>query len=219
MPAARRLAAGQRDLDAGRATLVAGQRKLDAGTATIKDKQAEIDDGRAEARRRPGGHRRRLGDHPREAGRDRRRPRAARRPRPTSSRPARRCSTSPSGVRLVSEDGSAAVAAVMFDATQTAIPVETKDAPHGRLPRRRPSTASRSTSPRPSHPRCPRSSAAARPSASWSPRSCCSSCSARSIGAGLPIITALLGVGIGVLGAMSLSERRRDGVRDARPWA
>ena len=35
------------------------------------------------------------------------------------------------------------------------------------------------------------------------------------VGAGLPIITALLGVGIGVLGAHVALRRRRDGVRDA----
>ncbi len=121
-----KLVAGQHKLDAGKAKLVAGQKALDAGSATIADKQAEIDAGRQK-----------LADG--QAGIDAGWATIRDKQAEIDAAPAQIATQThkleagatlldlSSGVRLVSEDGSAAVAAVMFDAPQTAVPAETKD--------------------------------------------------------------------------------------------
>ena len=110
-----------------------------------------------------------------------------------------------SGIRLVSEDGSAAVAPVMFEDTQFGVSAGDQAGRRGRLQRAADPGRRRSTS----RPRSPRASRASSASASWSAsssrRSSWSSCSAPSSAPALPILTALVGVAIGVLGALSLS--------------
>jgi putative drug exporter of the RND superfamily len=199
-----RLAAGQRTLDAGLAKLVAGQKKLDAGAATIKDKQAEIDDGRLKLAD---------GQADIDAGRATIRDKQAE----IDAAPARLATEThkvdagatlldlSSGLRLVSDDSSAAVVAVMFDASQTAVPVATKDALMD---------AFQSTPVDGVEIDFSSSIASAMPEVFGSGEAVGLVVAAivlfvmlgTLIGAGLPIITALLGVAIGVLGAMSLSS-------------
>ena len=143
------VAAKQAEIDAGTQKLADGQAGIDAGWATIRDKQAQIDAAPAQIATQT---------HKLEGG-------------------ATLLDLS-SGVRLVSEDGSAAVAAVMFDAAQTAVPAETKDGLMAAF------TATPvdgvgvdfSTSIATGMPEVV---GPARPSASWSRRSSCSSCWAR----------------------------------------
>src|SRR5205085_1008339 len=94
-----KLVDGQAQLDAARKQLADGQATIDAGWTTIAEKQAEIDSASARLATET---------HKLDAGAT--------------------LFDLASGVRLVSDDGSAAVAAVMFDAPQTAVTPETKDA-------------------------------------------------------------------------------------------
>ena len=198
------LVAGQQDLDAGQAKLDAGQAKLDAGKATIKDKRAEIDAGRQKLI---------VGQTDIDAGWVTIRENQAE----LDAAPAKLATEShkleagatllglADGARLVSEDDTAAVAAVMFDATQTAITPETKDALMAAFTSAPVDGVEVDFS---------SSIASAMPEVFGSGEAVGLVVAAivlfvmlgTLIGAGLPIITALLGVGIGVLAAMSLSS-------------
>ena len=107
-------------------------------------------------------------------------------------------------MRLVSEDGSSAVAAVMFDAPQTAVPTETKDALMAAFRAAPVDGVEVDFS----------SSIASGMPEVMGPGEAVGLVIAAIVlfvmlgtlvAAGLPLITALIGVGIGVLGAMSLS--------------
>ena len=204
MPAARSSSPVSTELDAGQAKLVAGQKALDAGTATIADKQAEIDAGRQK-----------LADG--QADIDAGWATINEKQAEIDAAPARLATEThkleagatlldlSSGVRLVSEDGSAAVAAVMFDAPQTAVTAETKDAPHGRLHGHAGRRRRRRLLDRPSPSGMPEVVGPGEAVGLVVAAIVLFLMLGTLVGAGLPILTALIGVAIGVLGAMSLS--------------
>ena len=108
-----KLVAGQKQLNAGKATLEANEKQIDGGLATIAAKQAEIDAGRTTIDEK-------------QAQID-----AAPATIATNEKKLEEGATLlelAAGVRLVAEDGSAAVAPVMFEAQGFSIPTETKDA-------------------------------------------------------------------------------------------
>jgi RND superfamily putative drug exporter len=185
-----KLASGQAQLDAGRATIDASQAKLDAGRAIIKKKQAEVRGGWATIRDKQA---------------------------ELDAAPAKLASATKkleagatlldlaSGIRLVSGDGSAAIAMVSFTDPQMAVPQATKDALIAAFADAPVDGVSVDFS----------SSIASEIPALVGPVELAGLAVAAVVlftllgtlvAAGLPILTALIGVGIATLGALSLSS-------------
>ena len=185
-----KLVAGQRKLDAGKATISKNQTKIDDGLKTIAEKQSEITDGwatiadkQAELDRAPAT----LATETKklEAG-------------ATLLRLA-------DGIRLVSDDGSAAIAMVSFSEPQMAVTTATKDALVGAFDAAPVDGVAIDFS----------SSIASELPAIVGPTELLGLVVAAIVlftllgtlvAAGLPILTALIGVGIATLGALSLSS-------------
>ena len=122
-----RLIAGQRQLDAGKARLVAGQKQLNAGAATLAENQKKLGDGLATIVAK-------------QSEIDAGRATIAQKQAEIDAAPATIAANEKkledgatlldlaAGVRLVADDGSAAVAPVMFQASGFTIPQATKDA-------------------------------------------------------------------------------------------
>ena len=170
------LAAGQAQIDAGLAGIAAKQKEIDAGRATLDAKQAELDAAPATIA---------ANEQKLEAG-------------------AALLDLS-SGIRLVSQDGSAALAAVVFRTTGLQIPQETKNAV----------MAAFTATPIPGVQVAFSSSIAQGIPNIFGVGEAAGIVVAAIVlfvmlgtlvGAGLPIVTALLGVAIGALGAMAFSQ-------------
>ncbi|HEY4752331.1 MAG TPA: MMPL family transporter, partial [Candidatus Limnocylindrales bacterium] len=184
-----KLDAGQKQLDAGKATLAANQKKIDDGLATIAQKQAEIDAGRTTIAQK-------------QAEID-----AAPATIAANEKKLENGATLldlSSGVRLVSDDGSAAVAPIMFAASGMTVPQETKDGVMAAFTAEPIDGVSVDFS---------STIAQGIPNLIGGGELVGLVVAAivlfvmlgTLIGAGLPILTALLGVGIGALGALALS--------------
>jgi RND superfamily putative drug exporter len=184
------LAAGQAQLDAGRATIDANQAKLTAGRATIKEKQALIRGGLKTIREK-------------QAELD-----AAPAKLATAASKLEAGATLldlAAGIRLVSEDGSAAIAMVSFTEPQMAVTQPTKDALIAAFEDAPVDGVSAGFS---------HTIASEVPSV-VGPKELAGLVIAAIVlfallgtlvAAGLPILTALIGVGIATLGALSLSS-------------
>ena len=183
------IAANQKKLDAGNATIAAKQTELDAGKATLAAKQQQIDDGLADI----AANQAELDAAPARLDKESQKLETAATLIDLSS-----------GVRLVSEDGSAAVVAVMFDQPQFAVDQATRDAVMAAFRATPMEGVSVAFS----------SSIATGIPKIMGPTEAVGLVIAgvvllvmlgTLVAAGLPILTALIGVGIGVLGALSLS--------------
>ena len=185
-----RLVAGQRELDAGRATIREKQAEIDAGRMTIAEKQAEITDGWATINATQVD----LDAAPAKLAIE-----------------AKKLETGAtlldlaSGIRLVSDDGSAAMAPVTFTEPQMAVTEATKDALVETFKDAPVDGVSVDFS----------SSIASELPALVGPGELVGLAVAAIVlfmllgtlvAAGLPILTALIGVGIATLGALSLSN-------------
>lgn len=184
------LAQGQAQLNAGRAAIVANQAKLTAGRATINQKQAQIRDAWATIRSKQ----------------------AELKKAPTKLAAAQRKLDSgaallglASAIRLVSADGSAAIAMVTFEQPQMAVSQATKDALMAAFTDAPVAGVSVDFS----------SSIASEIPALVGPVEVAGLVVAAVVlfvllgtlvASGLPILTALIGVGIATLGALSLSS-------------
>ena len=185
-----KLASGQAQLDAGRATITANQAKIDAGLTTIKEKQAEIRGGWATIRDKQA----ELAKAPAKLA--------------ISTKKLEAGATLldlASGIRLVSEDGSAAIAMVSFTEPQMAVTQATKDAVVAAFDDAPVDGVSVGFS----------STIASEVPAVVGPKELAGLVVAAIVlfallgtlvAAGLPILTALIGVGIATLGALSLSS-------------
>ena len=185
-----KLAAGQAQLDAGRTTIAANQAKITAGRATIKEKQAQIRGGRATIRDK-------------QAELDKAPAKLA-----AATKKLKAGATLldlASGIRLVSEDGSAAIAMVSFTEPQMAVTQATKDALIAAFE----DTPVDGVSAGFSH------TIASEVPSVVGPKELAGLVIAAIVlfallgtlvAAGLPILTALIGVGIATLGALSLSS-------------
>ena len=181
---------GQAQLDAGRATIATNQAKLAAGRATIKEKQGAIRSGWATIRDK-------------QAELD-----AAPAKLATETKKLEAGATLldlASGIRLVSDDGSAAIAMVSFADPQTAVTQATKDALVAAFADAPVDGVSVGFS----------SSIANEVPTVVGPKELAGLVLAAIVlfallgtlvAAGLPILTALIGVGIATLGALSLSS-------------
>ncbi len=183
-----RLVAGQARLDAAKADLAAGQRKADDGLATVAAKQREIDDGLATIE----ANQQQIDDAPGTIAANERRLEAGATLLDLSS-----------GIRLVSLDGSSAIAAIMFAPPAMSVPKETQDAVMAAFGTPVPGVEVDFSS----------SIAAAIPNIMGGGEVVGLVAAAivlfvmlgTLVAAGLPILTALIGVAIGALGALSLS--------------
>ena len=185
-----KLAAGQAQLDAGRATIAANQAKITAGRATIKEKQAQIRGGRTTIRDK-------------QAELDKAPAKLA-----AATKKLEAGATLldlASGIRLVSEDGSAAIAMVSFTEPQMAVTQATKDALIAAFEDTPVDGVSAGFSP----------TIASEVPSVVGPKELAGLVIAAIVlfallgtlvAAGLPILTALIGVGIATLGALSLSS-------------
>ena len=183
-----KLIAGQARLDAAKADLGAGQRRADAGLATIAGKQHDIDTGLATI----AGKQRQIDAAPATIDANARKLEAGATLLDLSS-----------GIRLVSQDGSTALAAIMFAPPAISVPKETQDAVMAAFGTPVPGVEVDFSS----------SIAAGIPSVIGGGELVGLVAAAivlfvmlgTLVAAGLPIVTALVGVGIGALGALSLS--------------
>jgi RND superfamily putative drug exporter len=184
-----KLVAGQRTLDAGKVTIAENQAKITDGLATIAQKQAEITDGWATIATKQA----ELDDAPASLATQEHKLEAG----ATLLRLA-------DGIRLVSEDGSAAISMVSFTLPQTAV---TKDTRHAL-------TAVFEDAPIDGVSVDFSSSIASELPALIGPTELLGLLVAAIVlftllgtlvAAGLPILTALIGVGIATMGALSLS--------------
>jgi putative drug exporter of the RND superfamily len=185
-----KLAAGQAQLDAGRATIDANQARITAGRATIKEKQAQIRDAWATIRTKQ----------------------AELRKAPAKLAAATKKLEAgatlldlAAGIRLVSKDGSAAIAMVSFTEPQMAVTQPTKDALIAAFEDAPVDGVSAGFS----------STIANEVPSVVGPKELAGLVIAAIVlfallgtlvAAGLPILTALIGVGIATLGALSLSS-------------
>jgi RND superfamily putative drug exporter len=185
-----KLATGQAQLDAGRATIAANQAKLAAGRATIKEKQAAIRSGRATIRDKQA----ELDAAPSKLAIETKKLEAGAALLDLAS-----------GIRLVSDDGSAAIAMVSFTDLQMAVTQATKDALVAAFEDAPVDGVSVGFS----------STIANEVPTVVGPKELAGLVLAAIVlfallgtlvAAGLPILTALIGVGIATLGALSLSS-------------
>ena len=185
-----RLNAGQAKLDAGKATIAANQQRLDSGLATITEKQAEIDSGLATVTEKQA----ELDAAP-----------ATIAAQTTKLEHGATLLRLAEGIRLVSDDGSAAIAMVSFDQPQMGVSDATKNALMATFTEHPVDGIAVDFS----------SSIASELPPLVGPTEAIGlvvaaivlfSLLGTLVAAGLPIVTALIGVGIATLGALSLSS-------------